>query len=63
MLGIIQKIIKKNFRVQWDQIVNVEPLLWSHFVPTIHPEGDTSRKPLSNVYCELTNREKLQEIA
>jgi dynein heavy chain len=32
-------------------------------VPTVHPDGDTSRKPLSNIYCELTNREKLVEIS
>lgn len=31
-------------------------------MPTIHPDGDTSRKPLSNIYCELTNREKLNLV-
>lgn len=27
----------------------------------IYPDGDTTRKPLNDVYCELTDREKVQK--
>jgi len=59
--NILKELIFRNFRVRWKQIVLVEPLLWSSFVPTIVPEGET--KCLSNIYCELTDREKLSLIA
>ena len=39
--------------------MRVEPLLWATFVPTIHPDGDTTKKCMSNIYCELVDREKL----
>jgi len=55
--NILKDLIFKNFRVHWKQIVLVEPLLWSNFVPTIIPEGE--KKCLSNIYCELTDRDKL----
>jgi dynein heavy chain len=48
--------------VEWNQIVTVKPLLWAKFVPTKYPDGDTSKKAMSNVYCELTNKEKLLEV-
>ena len=60
---IIKQLIWRNFRVQWKDLVRVEPLLWSTFVPTVHPDGDTSKKCLSNVYCELTDREKLSVVS
>jgi len=60
---IVKRLVWRKFRVQWKDLVRVEPLLWATFVPTIHPDGDTSKKCLSNIYCELTNREKLKTIA
>jgi dynein heavy chain len=30
-------------------------------VPTIYPDGDTSKKPLNDIYCELTDREALKK--
>ena len=34
-------------------IVEVEPLLWASFVPTIYPNDDTSKRPLVDIYCEI----------
>ena len=34
-------------------IVEVEPLLWASFVPSIYPNDDKSKRPLSDIYCEL----------
>jgi len=54
--NILKRIIAQNFKKQWTDIVKFEPLLWGSFIPTIYPEGDTTKKPLANVYCELVNR-------
>lgn len=57
---LLKGFIKANFKREWGELVQVEPLLWSHFVPTIYPDGDTTRKPLNDIYCELTNRDSLR---
>ncbi len=36
-------------------------MLWGSFVPTIYPDGDTTKKPLSDIYCELIDREHLKK--
>ncbi len=41
----MKEIIKEKFKKEWSSFVTVEPLLWSHFVPTIYPDGDTSKRP------------------
>lgn len=43
----------------WNNLVLIEPLLFASFVPTIHPDGDLSRKPYSDIYCELIDRDAL----
>jgi len=63
LLGLIKNITKRNFRRDWHMLVTVEPLLWGSFVPTIYPGGDTSMKPLTNVYCELVNRNALHTVS
>jgi dynein heavy chain len=35
--------------------------MWASFVPCIYPDGDTSRKALQDVYCEITDREALKK--
>lgn len=59
--NMLKDIIKQNFKKEWSQLVTVEPLLWASFIPTIYPDGDTSKKPLNDVYCELTNRELVRK--
>lgn len=39
----------------------MEPLLWASFIPLIYPDGDKSKKPLNDVYCELTDREVVKK--
>ena len=35
-------------------------MLWASFVPTIFPDGDVTKKPLTGVYCELIRHELLK---
>lgn len=58
---MLKDILKANFKKDWNQLVTVEPLLWASFIPTIYPDGDTTKKPLNDVYCELTNRELVKK--
>jgi len=39
----------------------VEPLLFGSFVPLVYPDGDTTKKPYSDLYCELYDRPKVKE--
>jgi dynein heavy chain len=43
-------------------LVKLEPLLWASFVPTIYPDDDRSKRPYSDVYCELTDRDALRKV-
>jgi len=54
-------MLRNNFKRDWSALVQVEPLLWASFVPTIYPDGDTTKKPLNDIYCELTNRESVKK--
>ncbi len=58
----LKEIIKDKFKREWKTIVEVEPLLFASFVPLVYPEGDTTKKPFSDVYCELTDRKKVKDI-
>jgi len=51
--------MKEKFKRDWKALVTVEPLLFSTFVPTVYPDDDETKKPLRNILCELTNRDKL----
>ena len=53
--------IKEHFKKDWDNLVEVKPLLFASFCPLIHPEGDESKKPFNDVYCELTKRDKVKK--
>ena len=37
--SILKNIISTKFKRDWDMIVNVEPLLWASFVPTLYPDN------------------------
>lgn len=58
-LVLLKDLLNEKFRREWDKLVTVSPLLFSSFVPTLYPDDDTTKKPLKNLYCELTDREKL----
>jgi dynein heavy chain len=34
--------------------------LFASFVPTVYPEGDNTKKPYNDLYCELSDREKVK---
>jgi dynein heavy chain len=63
LLGLVKDMVRLNFRREWNSLVQVEPLLWASFVPTIYPDGDRSKRPLSNIYCELTDRDSMKKAA
>jgi dynein heavy chain, axonemal len=55
----MQEELKRN----WKDVVHHEPLLFGDFIPTIYPGGDKTKKPITNVYCELTDRDNLQKYS
>ena len=55
-------MVDKYFKRSLDEIVEVKPLLWSHFIPTILKDENDPTKKIPNVYCEITNREDLVKI-
>lgn len=60
---MLQDITKDKFKKDWHNLVKVEPLLFASFVPLIHPDGDKNKRPLSDIYCELTDRDKVKKKA
>lgn len=54
--------MQKNFKRDWATLVEVAPLLWASFVPTLYPDGDTTKRQITDVYCELTNREDMKKV-
>lgn len=58
---LLKEIIKEKFKREWKSIVEVEPLLFASFVPTVYPDNDTTKKPFTDLYCELTDRKKVKE--
>ena len=59
---IVEKM-KEKFKKDWDKLVTVKPLLFSSFTPLIYPDNDTTKKPYNDIYCELTDRKKVQKTA
>jgi dynein heavy chain len=54
--------MKEKFRMDWNSVVKQEPLLFCSFVPLTYPDGDTSKRPLNDVYNELTDLEKSKAV-
>jgi len=61
-IELLKGILKANFRRNWEDLVTVEPILWASFVPTIWADSDQTKK-LTNVYCELTDRDAMKKAA
>ena len=59
---MLNGILDSQFRKKWDALVKVQPLLFASFVPLIYPGGDETKKPFQDVYCELTNRQKVTKV-
>ena len=58
-MDLLKEVLAEKFRREWDKLVTITPLLFSSFVPTIYPDDDNTKKPLKNLYCELTDRDRL----
>lgn len=49
--------VKERFKKDYEKIVEIKPLLFASFVPTLFREDDMEKKkPMADIYCELTNR-------
>lgn len=59
---MLKEVVKEKFKKEWNKIVEVEPLLFGSFVPLIYPDGDTTKKPLNDLYCELYDRSKVKNV-
>jgi len=35
--------------------------MWASFVPCIYPDGDTTKRPLNDIYCEIKDRDLLKK--
>jgi dynein heavy chain len=54
--------VKERFKKDLEKIVEVKPLLFASFVPTLYAEADVEKKKaLSDIYCELTDRKKMEK--
>lgn len=51
--------MKKHYKRTWDDVVQVEPLLFGDFIPMVS-EGE-GRAPVPDVYCELHDHILLKE--
>ena len=60
-MDLLKDTTNDKFKREWDKLVTVQPLLFSSFVPTIYPDDDATKKPLKNLYCELTDRDKVMK--
>ncbi len=58
---LLKEFTSKRFKKDLDNIIEVKPLLFGSFTPTIYPDGDTDKKPLADIYCELTNRDQVKK--
>jgi len=58
---MVKDIMKLSFKKDWDKIVTVKPLLFASFTPLVHPDDDETKKPFNDLYCELTNRDKVKK--
>lgn len=61
--NILKKVMAENLNKKWSSLVKHEPLLWADFIPTIYPNGDKKKPPMTDIYCELTERENLQSYS
>lgn len=52
---------KEKFKKTLEDLIEVKPLLFGSFTPMIYPDGDDSKKPIPDLYCELSNREKVKK--
>lgn len=58
---LLKEVVKEKFKRDWKSMVEVEPLLFGSFVPLIYPDGDTTKKPINDLYCELYDRKKVKD--
>ena len=59
---MLKQQVKQRFRKDYDKIVEVKPLLFASYVPTIYAETDVDKKkPLGDIYCELIDKDKMKK--
>ena len=58
---LLKEVVKDKFKREWKSMVEVEPLLFASFIPLIYPDGDNTKKPFTDLYCELYDRKKVKD--
>lgn len=58
---LLHEKTKSIFKKELDSMVEVKPLLFGSFTPMVYPDDDTSKKPYSDLYCELTDRDLVKK--
>jgi len=58
---LLKESTKDKFKKNLDDLIEVKPLLFGSFTPMIYPDDDRSKKPLMDIYCELTERELVKK--
>lgn len=61
--NLLKEQMKEKFKKDWSSIVEVEPLMFASFIPMVYPDGDTTKRPFTDLYCELTDRGKVKNQA
>lgn len=56
---MLHSIVHKNFKREWNDLVEFQPLMFASFIPCIYPDGDNSKKPYTDLYCEIQDRDLL----
>jgi len=60
-MDLLKEKTRSQFRKEIDDIIEVKPLLFGSFTPTIYPDGDTTKRPIPDLYCELITRDLVKK--
>ena len=60
-MELLAEKTKEKFKKTLDDLIQVKPLLFGSFTPTIYPDGDETKKPIPDIYCELIERNNVKK--
>ena len=60
-MKLLKEKTLQKFKKSLEDLIEVKPLLFGSFTPTIYPDDDRTKKPIPDLYCELTERELVKK--
>lgn len=54
--NIVKIVLKNNFKYEWEKIAKHDSILWTSYVPTMQQDKSGTKKLISGVYMELTDK-------